>query len=134
MSPHHVAQEPGGDDATDGGARSEERLAREYRQDGADNSNGWQNSDINLRMAKKPEQVLPQQRGTAGMRLQPVANNQSRRDEKTRARSAIQDQKNGSRKQSRKAQQSDHRRYKPSPCAERHARPRHPPDAQLQRR
>ena len=65
-----------------------------------------QNRDVNLRMSEEPEQVLPEQRRSAGVRLQMVADDQAGRDEKAGARHAIEDQQQASGQEHRKGEQA----------------------------
>ena len=53
-------------------------------------AHGRQNRDVNLRVAKKPEQVLPEKRRSARVILQAVADNKPGRNEETRSGNAIQ--------------------------------------------
>ena len=83
-----------------------QRPAHAVDQHMRDDAHRWQNRDVNLRVSEEPEQVLPEQRRTARVRLQAVADHQARRNEKTGARDAIQDQQQASGQEHGKGQQA----------------------------
>ena len=77
VSPHGVAQAADRGHAGDEHLGAEERLAREGRQDVRDDAEARQDRDVDLGMAEEPEEVLPEHRRAARVRLQPVADDEA---------------------------------------------------------
>ena len=61
VSPHHESQKPDGHEGISHSLISEDGFAREGRDHLRGHAHSGQNCDVNLRVPKEPEQVLPQQ-------------------------------------------------------------------------
>src|SRR2546421_9210824 len=85
-------------------------------------------------MAEEPEQVLPEKRRPARMRLQAITYHQAGRNEEAGPCRSIQNQEYASRKEHSEGQQSDARSDEPRPSANRHAHQGHALGAQVQGR
>ena len=68
VRPHAPAEEADRDAGEHDDRVAEQRLAREHRQDLRDDAHARQDQDVHLGMAEDPEQVLVQDRVTAGRR------------------------------------------------------------------
>src|SRR4051794_40892574 len=102
MSPDEEAQHADRKNGEHHRAITEDRLARESRKNVRRSPHARQNRDINLRMAKEPEKVLPQQWRAAVMQghggaadIQPPGN------EEARAGNAIEQQENAAAQKNR---------------------------------
>src|SRR5258708_13923701 len=84
-------------------------------------------------MAEEPEQMLPEQRRTARMILQAIADDQSRRNEEACAGHAVEDEKQASRKEDGESEQAYARSDEPGPSANGHAHQGHALGAQVER-
>src|SRR6266498_428541 len=133
MAPHRVAQERDRDQAGDEHARTQQRLAREYRQDLRDDPESRQNRDVHLRVPEEPEQMLPQQRGPARMRLQAIADHEAGGNEEARARDPVEDQQDARRHQDRERDEPDDGGDEPRPRGEGKTRERHTFGPQVER-
>ena len=69
MGPDHEADHADRDHGIGHAQITEHRLARESRDNVADHTKGRQDQDVNLRMAKKPEQMLIEQRIAPARRI-----------------------------------------------------------------
>ena len=90
MTPYHPAQKAYRHHRIDHHLRAEKRLPHAGDEHMRNDAHGGQNGDVNLRVPKKPEQMLPEEWGTTRVVLQSVADHESRRNEETRSRHAIQ--------------------------------------------
>src|ERR1700733_3245632 len=90
MAPYHVAEKSDRNHASDKRLRTEKRPAREDGQNRCDDANRRQDGDVDFGMTEKPEEMLPEQRRAAGMRLQFVAEHESSGNEKASASDTIQ--------------------------------------------
>ena len=71
VAPNHIAQEADRDHATDHRAHpAEKRLARKRRKNVRNDPEAGDDRDVNLWMAKEPEQMLPKKGRASGVRLQ----------------------------------------------------------------
>src|SRR6266478_27649 len=133
VAPNHVAEEANGDQAAVDDLDAEQRLAHGGHQDVRDDAYGGNNSDVNLGMSEKPEEIVPEQGRAAGMRLQMIADHQTSGNEKASACDTIKDQEHASRKKNCKGQKADARCDEPGPRAYRKPREHHAFGAQVKR-
>src|SRR3954469_22640508 len=95
MAPDEEAQHADRKDGEHHRAITEDRLARESRKNVRRGPHARKNRDINLRMAKEPEKVLPQERRAAVMQGHGgAADIQAAGNEEARAGNTIQQQEN----------------------------------------
>ena len=66
-----------------------------------DDPEARQDGDVDLGVAEEPEEVLPEERRSARVRLQLVAEDQTRRDEEAGARHAVEDEQDAGGQQHR---------------------------------
>src|ERR1039458_5612265 len=97
------------------GPVSEDCLARESGEQLRSHTHAGQNRDVNLGMAKEPEQMLPEQRRSALDRKSPVADQQAARHEEAGSGGAVENQQNSGGQQHGESQQGQDSRYKPGP-------------------
>ena len=103
MAPDKEAQHANRENREDHRAITEDWLARERGKDMRRRAHARQNRDVNFRMAKEPEQMLPKQRRSAVVqRHWRSANIQVPGNEETRTGDAIQQQQNAAAEQNRK--------------------------------
>src|SRR5712692_43489 len=103
MAPDEEAQHADRENREDHRAITEDRLARKGRENVRSRAHARQNRDVNFRVAKKPEQMLPQQGRTAIVqRLERAAYIQAAGDEEARSRDSIKQQQNSTTEQHRK--------------------------------
>src|SRR5258706_5177844 len=133
VSPNHVAKETDRDHRVDDDFGAEERLAHAGDQHMRDDSHSGKNGYVDFGMAEKPEEVLPKQRRAAGMILEAVADDETRRDEKARPGHAVENQKQARGKQHGECEQADAGRDEPGPSAYRHAHQGHALGTQVKR-
>ena len=69
MAPHDESKEPQYTNCVNHGFVTKNRLARENRKNFRGESHRRKNQDINLRMSKEPEKVLPENRLPTSCRL-----------------------------------------------------------------
>src|ERR1700733_288120 len=133
MSPHHETQEANAHHAIREDLIAQEGLSSGARQNVGDNAQARENRDVNLGMAKEPEQMLPQQRRSAGMRLHLIADNEAAGNKETGAADVVEDQENARREQNRERKKAQHRGNQPSPHSQRHAHQRHASSSKVER-
>jgi hypothetical protein len=68
VTPNDETEKRDGDDGVHHGLVTEDRLSREDRYDVGGETHGRKNQDVNLRMPKEPEEVLPKKRLAAPRR------------------------------------------------------------------
>ena len=132
VSPDHVAEESDSHHAIDDDLVAEQRTAHAVDQNVGHDADCRQDRDVDLGMTEEPEQMLPQKRRSAGMRLQTIADDESGRDEETGAGDAIEDEKQTCRQQDGEGQEGDAGCDEPSPGADGHARERHAPGSEVE--
>src|SRR5581483_8680232 len=91
MAINHVAEEGQCDHGIDQHAMAQHGAAHIGDEDVGNDAHSRHDSDVHLRMAEKPEQVLPQKSGTTGVRLQLVVDHQVRGNEETGSGNVIED-------------------------------------------
>src|SRR5215471_21511734 len=96
MAPNHEAEYAYGQHGVNHGLVSKNRFAREDGNQLRAQTHRRQNRDIHLRMAEKPEQVLPQEGRTTSV-THNLAVHDYQGNEKARAHIAVQQQKNSRR-------------------------------------
>ena len=96
---------------------TQQRLAHRGRENVGDDPHSGHNGDVNLRVAKEPEQVLPEQRRSTGVRLELAVEDEIARHEKAGSGHVIEDQQNAGRHQDRESGQAHDRGDEPSPYA-----------------
>src|SRR5215831_5513807 len=101
MSPNQQPQKRNRKRGNDHRCASKNRPAREIRNHLRNDPHARQNRDVNLRMPEEPEKVLPKQRRSAAVRYLRVRYQQSFRNEKTRARSPVEQNQQSRRQQNR---------------------------------
>ncbi len=130
MAPDEESQQTDREDRKHHRAIAEDGLASKGRKNVRGRAHAGQDRDVNFRMTKEPEQMLPENRRAAGVtgsldtptepltyrppgmkKLVPAIRSSSK--------------KNSAAEQHRKRKQSQHRRGKPGPAGERHAHQRH---------
>src|SRR5262249_46488023 len=131
MPPDHVAEETDGHHAVDDDSIAEQRTPHAVDEYVRHDSHGRQNRDVHLGMSEKPEQMLPEEWRTAGMRLQTIADHQASGYEKTRACDSIQDEQQARGEEDSEGEQTDAGSNEPGPGAKRHASEGHSFRAQV---
>src|SRR5205823_4265500 len=102
MSPDKEAQTANCEDCENHRAISEDRLARKGGKNVRGRTHSGKNRDVDFRVSKEPEQVLPEQRRAAIMqRHQAAADIQTSGNEKARAGDSIEQQKDSAAEQHR---------------------------------
>src|SRR2546423_1480348 len=132
MAPHEESEQTDRKDRKHHCAITKDRFACESRQNVRRRAHAGKNRDVTLGMAEEPEQVLPENRRTAGMQgkvwIATGKNSayvQTARDEEARTCDAIEQQENSAAEENRKREQRQHRSCEPGPASERHAHQRH---------
>ena len=133
MSPHHVAEESNRYQRVDHHPVAQQRPAHAVDEDVGDDAHCRNDGDVDLRMTKEPEQVLPKQRRTAGVRLHLVADHQIRRNEEAGSGNPVKNKQQTCRQQDRERQQTNAGSDEPGPGAQRHAHQCHASRAQVER-
>ena len=114
MRPHAEADEPDRDGGADHRGVAEHRLAREDRDDLGREAEAGQHQHVDLGVAEDPEEVLPQHRRAAGLRVEEV-----------RAEIAVEQQHDLRGRQRGDDDQHHAGRHEVEPDDERHAAERH---------
>ncbi len=96
---------------------AEHRLAHVGDQDVGNDAHPGHDRDVDLGMSEEPEQVLPEQSRSAGVRLQLVIDDQIRRDEEAGSGHVIENQQNAGRHQHRECRQAHAGGDEPCPGA-----------------
>ncbi len=73
MRPHAETDKPDGTDSTYHGRSAENRFPRENRNHFGENRESREDQNVYLGMSEDPEEMLPQNRRTAGLRIEKVA-------------------------------------------------------------
>ena len=109
MAPHAEGQEADGDACVDHHRRAEEGLGREGGDHLGDDAHGGQDQDVDLRMGKDPEEMLPEQG---------IAARGGREEE--RAEKSVEHQEDHPDRQGWKGQQHKELRHQHHPHEDRH--------------
>src|SRR5258708_24684023 len=97
-------------------AITKDRFARERRKYVRRRPDAGQNRDVNFRMTKEPEQVLPKQRRAAGMqRHERTTDVEAAGNKEARSGDAIKQQKDSPSQEDREREESQNCRGKPGP-------------------
>src|ERR1017187_356463 len=131
VAPHQEAQKADAQDRVHHGPVSEDCLARESGEQLRSHTHAGQNRDVNLGMAKEPEQMLPEQRRSAFVIQNLVADQQAARHEEAGSGGAVENQQNSGGQPHGESQQGQDSRYKPGPAGQGQAHERHPLAAQV---
>ena len=134
MSPDEEAKESDGEDGEDHRAIAEDRFSGKRRENVRSQTHARQDGYIDFRVAEEPEQMLPQDRRAARMRLYDILDVKPCGNKETRPGISIQKEKYATGKQYRKRQKREHGGREPGPARERHAHQRHAFGAQVQKR
>ena len=106
MAVDHVAENRQGAHGIDQHAMAQHGLAHVGDQHVRDDAHAGHDRDVHLGMSEEPEQVLPEQSGAAGVRLQLVVEHQVRRDEEAGSSHVIEDEQNAGRHQNGECRQA----------------------------
>src|SRR5258706_15949890 len=102
MAPDKKAEHADRKNRKDHRAIAKDRLAGKRRKNMRRRAHAGQDRDVNLRMAKEPEQVLPQKRGAAGVQRHERATHvQAARNKEARPRETIKKQEDSTPQQNR---------------------------------
>ncbi len=117
MRPHHHREHGDRDDRPDHRAVPPERAPRVVGDHLGDDADRREDQDIDLRVAQKPEEVLPQERTAAAGRSfeRDATNHETTRQEEARAGIAIHQLEDRRRLQRRKREQEEQRRHQLRP-------------------
>ena len=126
MPPHRVAQKSNRDHARNQHAGSKQRLSRHRRENVRDDSETREYGDVDLGMSEEPEEVLPEERRPARVRLESIAYDEPGWNEEAGASHAVEQKQNAGGKQNRERDESDYRGDEPGPGGKWHSRQRHP--------
>ena len=125
MSPDQDAEQPDQQRRRDHGAVREHATAAERRQQHGRETHARQDGNVDLRMAKEPEEVEPEQRRAVAAAVEYPVHEIARRDKETRAGVAVAEEQKQRSEQNGKGEQRQQGRGEPGPYREWQPLPRH---------
>ena len=93
MPVHHVAERGQGSHGVDEHSVAEHGPAHIGNKDVGNDAHAGDDGDVNLRVSEEPEEVLPEESGSARVRQDMISDNQVRSDKEAGAGDMIEDQK-----------------------------------------